>query len=233
MDKSDWVSAYRLVVAEGRERIGGPPTAEELLKLSAGELSEAEAANVRERISLYPDLARVLAAPFPEAAGAPENVVPYPPKEAMVWKISALAAAAVAIVFAWLWMRAATERNTFRRIHAEPQASIDNIVFSMDPDRGGPPPERRVSSRADYFLFLPTLAPGDPAYPDYRVELIDVTADPPRIVWQRTGILRRSDNSFEIVVPRSSLEPHKYQLVITGVGTDEPRELARFTFRYE
>jgi len=235
MDKSDWENAYRIVIAEGRERLGGPPTAEELLQLSAGKLSETEAANVRERISLYPDLARVLAAPFPEAG----NVVPYPRKGAAVWKISALAAsvtavaAATAIVFASLFVRVSRERDRFERMLAAPQSSIDNIIFSMDPDRGGPSPERRVSSRADYLLLIPTLAPGEPGYPDYRIELLDLSSEPPRVVWHTTGILRRSDNSFEIIVPRASLERHKYELVITGIGVGEPRELARFTFHYE
>jgi hypothetical protein len=230
MNKNDWENAYRLLIADGRQRLGVPPTEEEILALASGQLSDAEAANLRERISLYPDLARVLAAPFPDAE-EPDNVVQYPRRGAAAWRVSTFIAAALAITFAWLLYRADQERDRLGRLLTEPQASLENVVLSTDVDRGTTPAERRVSSRANYLLLIPVIN-NEPSFPDYRVDLFDVSATP-RLVWSATGVQRHSDNTFEILVPRTFLEPHKYRIVIQGLGAGEPRELARYAFHYE
>src|SRR5262249_33149361 len=68
--KEDWDAAYREQIAGGQKRVGPPPTFEQVEALSRGELPEPEAERVRETLSYYPDLLRVLTEPFPSVADA-------------------------------------------------------------------------------------------------------------------------------------------------------------------
>jgi len=70
--KDDWKRVYAQLLAEGRKRLGPPPTAEEVEALFEGRLSGKDADRVRELLAYYPEMARVWFTPFPseeEAAG--------------------------------------------------------------------------------------------------------------------------------------------------------------------
>jgi hypothetical protein len=70
--KDDWKAAYALLLAEGRKRLGEPPTVKEVEALFEGRLSDEDADRVRELLSYYPEMARVMTQPWPteeEAAG--------------------------------------------------------------------------------------------------------------------------------------------------------------------
>src|SRR5260370_31105605 len=71
VEKSDWQAASRELMAEARARLGPPPTAEEMLAYTRGELSEKEEARVRELLVCYPELARSLPEPFPSEGALP------------------------------------------------------------------------------------------------------------------------------------------------------------------
>ncbi|HYO12484.1 MAG TPA: hypothetical protein VE685_04725 [Thermoanaerobaculia bacterium] len=73
--KSDWEAAYRELLEEGRQRLGEPPSVEDLLAFSRGRLPEAEAARVREFLSYNPEMARALLEPLP----FPEEIRPGDP----------------------------------------------------------------------------------------------------------------------------------------------------------
>jgi len=64
--RTDWEAADRELLAEGRQRLGDPPTDDELLAFSRGELKGEEASRIRELLCCYPALARAVAMPFPE-----------------------------------------------------------------------------------------------------------------------------------------------------------------------
>src|SRR5215213_3969389 len=76
--KTDWETAYRDLIVRGRERVGEPPTPEELVAYSLGQLPEDRAARVRESLAYYPDLAKALSE---EAAPAAEDQQPYLSKQ--------------------------------------------------------------------------------------------------------------------------------------------------------
>jgi len=59
ISKEDWDDVYRKLIADGRNRVEGPPTFEEVEALSRGDLTEEAAERVREALSCYPDLLRV------------------------------------------------------------------------------------------------------------------------------------------------------------------------------
>ena len=66
--KSELSAANRELMSENRLTIGEPPTAEEVLAYTRGELGPDEEAQIRERLMAYPELVRTLTTPFPEGA---------------------------------------------------------------------------------------------------------------------------------------------------------------------
>lgn len=69
-NKSEWQEANRRLQAEEREKLGDPPTAEEMLAYSRGELPEGEEERIRELLVAYPELARMYGATFPDGPRA-------------------------------------------------------------------------------------------------------------------------------------------------------------------
>ena len=65
-DSNDWDEAFREVIVAARSGAGAPPSDDELLAYSHGELPEAAAARVREYLVLHPELVRPLVEPIPE-----------------------------------------------------------------------------------------------------------------------------------------------------------------------
>src|SRR5687768_11605132 len=63
--KSDWQAVQQEMIAADRQQLGEPPTAEEMLAYSRGELSPEEEARVRALLVAYPELAQALTARFP------------------------------------------------------------------------------------------------------------------------------------------------------------------------
>ena len=65
--KSDFDAVFQRMTEEERAK-NQPPTSEEMLAYTRGELSEDDAEAFRERVMAYPELVRMLAEPFPEPA---------------------------------------------------------------------------------------------------------------------------------------------------------------------
>ena len=70
-----WEATYRELIAEGRKRLGEPPSTEALLAYARGELDPKESARLRELLVHYPEVARDLVAPFP----SPQELQPGDP----------------------------------------------------------------------------------------------------------------------------------------------------------
>src|SRR5215212_5892851 len=66
ISRSDWKAVHEDMIAEDRRTLGAPPTAEELLAYTRGELAPDEAERIRELLVAYPELAQALTEPFPE-----------------------------------------------------------------------------------------------------------------------------------------------------------------------
>src|SRR6185436_7330472 len=69
--KSEWRMADRQLMADDRQRLDDPPTAEEMLAYTRGELSPDDEAHVRERLVRHPDLVRTLTEEFPADGAEP------------------------------------------------------------------------------------------------------------------------------------------------------------------
>ncbi|HEX2121291.1 MAG TPA: hypothetical protein VHL59_06585, partial [Thermoanaerobaculia bacterium] len=152
--KTEWQTVTRQLMADDRRRFDEPPTAEEMLAYTRGELTPEQEARVRERLVCHPDLVRTLTAPFP-AEGAEPGEPDFLPDEELAqhwtamqtrmrgarpvegarvlqfWRISAALAAMLALVFgALLWQ--ARLRVSEPRVVWEEQ-----MLFPDDGRRGG------------------------------------------------------------------------------------------------
>lgn len=283
--KTDWQAAYRDLIAEGRQRLGEPPTAEAVLAYYRHELAEDEAAVIREFLVYYPELARVLEEPFPfpceERPGAAEflseedlgrhwaslrarvqaanaaAVASAPPfsrqlqhlpapavvgagarrrwswaREIRSWQLSAVAAALLAILFGGLYLQAQRELRRQEKELREPRFNIEHRLLLPDGQRGAATqqPPIPLPSEAENFLLIPALI-NHPQFPDYGLEIQDLSGTPPRPIWSGRGLRRRSDDTFEIWVPRAFLKPGRYRLVVYGLDAGRKEPLASYTVR--
>ena len=132
--KSDWETVHEEMLAEERARLSAPPTAEEVLAYTRGELSAEEEERLRKLLVCYPDLALALTEPFPTEDPKPGH--PHYLSEAEVtqrlvalrktlpvtqgrnvlqfWRMTAALAATLALVFSVVSWWALTKRGAPR-----------------------------------------------------------------------------------------------------------------------
>jgi hypothetical protein len=237
-DKSEWQEANRRLMAEQREKLGEPPTAEEMLAYSRGELSESEEERIRDLLVAYPELARVYGEPFPEEAEpgiADEQIAAglkdverrlgtaVPLRAPVRRYLPTTIAAALALLFFGLFVTAESRaRNHARgcqipRVLGEPQA--------LDPGQsrsaGKATPLRRDG---EAYLLRPYLST-KVRYPYYSIELHDARGP----VWTGHAAAATTDGAFQIVVPHEFLRPgHNYQLRIFGVDGETSRQVGAY-----
>jgi hypothetical protein len=222
--KSDWQAVQDEMIAEDRRSLGEPPTGEEMLAYSRGELAPEEEARVRALLVAYPELARALTAPFP--AEGEEEVLPEEvsrrwksfqtqirPEEKkgkvlQFWRASFALAATLALVFGGLLWRESRD---------EPRVLGDARELFADGQRGGASsPVTLDAAGTPTVLIVPLFGAG--SFERYRLELVGAND---RVLW-RSGLLKRpADDAFRIEV---SLDEGDYRVVLVGVdGTREQR----------
>jgi len=230
--KEDWDAVYRDHIAAGQERVQ-PPTFEQVEKLSRDELDDDEAERVRRSLSFYPDLLRILAEPFPtddvalsehELAAARAKIRGAARRSAAPqwFAIAASVIVVIALGGFWIW-----------RTSQHPRPLVTQVVYS-ERERGaharGIPstPPLSLSNDADYLL-KPVFDPPHP-YRDYRIELFDVSATPPRRIWVREHVTRETDGTYPIHLSTEDLQPGLYRLVLYGIGGPS-ENLAQYSLR--
>lgn len=246
ISKNQWEAATRELIAKGSAKIGPPPTFEQVEALSRGELSDEEAERVRETLSHYPDMLRILTEPFPtdaegvlteeqltadlarirsqikRAPNAPAAPIAFPPLHSSARAIALAAGFAIALAIGSLavW-----------RLTSEPRAIQTKVIFAdgvRGGSRGGPDQApAQLSTDTDYNLQLVVSARG--ASPECRVELYDVSAEPPAHQWTREHVQQRADGTYLVDLPTDGLEPGLYRLALYDAVRNEL--LANYTFR--
>jgi hypothetical protein len=224
-----------------------PPTAEEMLAYSRGELSAEEEARLQERLVQYPELVRTLTVPFPMEGAKPGDPDYMGDEEfaahwakvqertaagrrwagrrdaraPRVWQWSTAAAAALAVTFgALLWQ--ANARRSEPMVLSEPQ------VLFPDGRRGPGPREATPLTAEGDVVALVTPLIGQRDFERYRLELIDESQ---RAVWSSDTLRRREDDTFVILVPRRFLNPGTYQVVVYGTAGASEEKLASYSLR--
>ncbi|HEX8169014.1 MAG TPA: hypothetical protein VF824_00570 [Thermoanaerobaculia bacterium] len=237
ISKSDWQAVYDELTEADRHRLGEPPTVDELMAYSRGELSPKDAERVSELLGLYPDLAHALAAPFPEEDAKPSEIgyvspaqisanwnalqprleKPRPPRTYNGWRTSFAIAATVAIVCGALLWRAES------RLRA-PRVITDDYLLTPGAARGGAESSMVVAAKGESLLLIVSLFGAQPAQ-SYRIEIVD---DHAKQVWKSDPLPPPVNESFNVILPRTFLRPGRYDVVLRGAGE---KELATYPLR--
>jgi hypothetical protein len=242
--KSDWQTAYSEILEEGRDRLGPPPTAEQIEALREGKLPEEEAQRVRELLAYYPEMVRAMTEPIPvETAGlvtdeevavglaklkerirhesAPvSDPLPLHRRRSRVRTLMRVAAVVVILAGGVLVYKAT------RRLDGLPvMLSADGQLAAS---RGSAQTPHQLSTETDYVL-RPAFRP-EREYRRYRLELFDLSADPPRSIETWRSVEPAPDGSFPVELSTKGFAEGRYQLVLYGVD-EEPVRLATYTIR--
>lgn len=231
-NKSDWQEANRRLMAEQQKALGEPPTPEELLAYSRGELNESEEERIRDLLVAYPELARTYSARLPEephpgiadeevAAGLHDVKqrlgISATPKRRVWYNLPTTIAASLALIFFGLYVQAESRarghaRGDLPRILGAPQ--------ELDPDGNrGPAAKTVLRKDGEAYLLKPHLI-NQVHYPHYSLELHSANG----VVWTAYAAEAAQDDTFEIVIPHSFLRAGDYQLRIVGIDgkTEHP-----------
>jgi hypothetical protein len=243
VSKSDWEDAYREAVERGRASVGPPPAPEELVAWSRGELSESEAAHMRERLAYYPDLAAALS----EDDEAAEDEAPLLTREQLAndWEliqqrmaptVSPQVAAAkgmrwrawmtaipvlATFMFAGLWVRSLYTIGTLRRQIEQPRENVERVDLYAGVPRGAPSPTPIVLPPSTKHIFFTLNVAEELQARAFRVEIRNLDTTPPTVIW-KNPVMRSRDGTFSIEVPRSFLPGQTYQINLHADTSTEP-----------
>jgi Asp-tRNA(Asn)/Glu-tRNA(Gln) amidotransferase C subunit len=243
--ENDWVRATQDLITRERERIGDPPTPEEILAYSRGELTEAEEERIREAISYYPDVAKALseadhddyeptlsnlelAADWTRLeqrlppTGLRRTSDPAPPPVSRTWKLATAASLALAAVLGALYLRSASAVRILQTELRQPREHVERVVLLEHTPRGGDAPAQapKLQPSTEYVVLTLTLLDEVPDGP-FTVEIRDTNATPPSVVW-KSPITRGLDGTFSLEVPRSFLTAREYEINLYVTGRIEP-----------
>jgi hypothetical protein len=232
--KADWLAILGDLTAEDREKLGTPPTAEELLAFERGELSPEETERIRRLLVAYPALAHAVAQPFPgEDERLPDEEMdrrwaelrgrirePRKPGRVLVFWRALAAGLAIALVgVAW---QAHRER-------AMPFVVGDAQILEPDGRRGGGPEGVTLSPNGEWTLLTVPII-GSTGYDDYRLDIYAPEAEKPS--WRSGALVRRSNDAFAILVPKPFLAaPGTYRIVLFGLRGSSEEQLATYSVR--
>ena len=237
--KSELQAVHGQMLTERRQRLGAPPTNEELFAYMRGELAPEDQARVRELLIAYPELARAMAEPFPEDGDLSEaeldahwealqkrshgNVVEMRFRRWQRASLALAAALAIAVVSVVLLS------VRLRQQSLEPRVMSDAHMLFPDGQRG---PEKEaataITPAGDYQLTVSIINP-PPAFTTFRLELTDGS----RTLWSSPALARPADDTFRIDMRRAFLAPGKYQVVVYGVNDARQERLASYSLRIE
>ena len=234
--KSDWQAVHQQLTAEDQRRLGEPPTAEEMLAYSRGELSGEKEERVRALLVAYPELAQALTEPFPVDGELPDaelerqwasmqqrihggRVIRFP----YAWTAIA---AALAIVFAGLYWQAESKARRLTHELSLPRAVGEATLLLPEGQRGSSNEPRSVTAQGE-LLALQVPLIGESDYETFRLE---IRAND-RALWTSNALRIGDDNAFVITVPREFLAPGKYQVIVYGVDGSREERLESYAMR--
>lgn len=188
--KRDWDNALDTWVEAERERLGGPPSPEDVVAYLSGELPPAEAARVRALLVYYPELTPLLT----ERIEKPRVV-----RKPFALRLYAVAATAV---IALLGVNAIEQR----RESARPAVVVSQHELNANLTRSGGGSTYELPAGRERYLItaVPTDPPTEPAY------TLEITREG-RVLWRARGV-RPVDDTFVIDVPGAFLKPGSYAL---------------------
>ncbi len=247
-DKSEWQEANRRLMAEQRRALGDPPTAEELLAYSRGELTEQEEERIRDLLVAYPELARMWSEAAPEApqpgdpdavseekvlaswkelqrrlggssASQPDADRRADAQRGRVWfHLHVPTAVAAALALLFFGLFVRAEN---RARHYQREGLSPRILGEpqeLDPDGSRGPAAPTMLQNDGEVYLLEPHLLNRVRYPHYTLELHDQRG----VIWTSHGAQPDEDDAFQIVIPRGFLRAGStYQLRVFGVDGDK------------
>jgi len=253
-NKSDWQEAERRLSAEERKTLGEPPTAEEMLAYSRGELSESEEERIHDFLVAYPDLARAYSAPFPEAPresdpdAVPEDELRAgwsvlqrrlgrnrgtadPRAEAQRGRVvfrhyvPTAIAAALAVVFFALYVQAESRARYHERAGRLPRVLAAPQELEPDGNRGPAGAPTMLRKDGEAYLLKPRLI-NQVRHPHYRIDLVDASG---KLLWRNSSAEPDQNDAFLIAIPHHFLTAGQtYRLRIFGVDGETQTEVGTY-----
>jgi len=241
IDKSDWEAANAALIAEGRKRFD-PPTVEEIEDYFGGKLEGDHAAHVREALTYYPELIRVMTLPPPDPnvrvlsdsererdwAAIRRKLEPEPLPFITRRKVAiALAAAAVVGLTLAVVM---TSRSTSNGPITPTKAPIV-ATWKFRPDGIAGAGQRPLQIHPCDRCILKVLSAYAGDFPRYRIDIVYLGVNPPRTVVSRMDIHRDlADGTWAIEVDGKRLPQGFYRLDLYGVRGDVTEKQSAYTF---
>jgi hypothetical protein len=241
--KSDWQLVNQELMAEQRRKLGDPPSAEEMLAYTRGELTEEQEDRIRAFLVCYPELARAVATDVtddePNIADADVmrrfialqkelraketrreagRVVPFR-------QLPAALAAILALVFAGLYWNAETRARRLSNARQQPHGVIAMQEIRPGGQRGAGGVETLSDGTADHLLRL--VIGNAMHYDQYRVEISAAESRTP--LWGETGVQRMENDEFLIFVPRKFLTPGRYDIALYGLAGENRQLLESYS----
>jgi len=182
----DWDAALDAWAIAERERLGGPPTPEEILAFRRGELSPDEADRVRALLVYDPELTELLVEPI----GNPP--LRFFARNAVQWTLSAAAALIIVTLSALLVHE--------RQQAAQPRLVAAHHTFAPVHTRGEDPHTEIQATDRPIILTVLVIDATTP----HRVEIVHDD----RVLWSESEIR----GTIAIDVPAGFLKPGDYTL---------------------
>lgn len=243
--RSDWRLVNQQRMADERGRLGEPPTAEEMLAYTRGELSDEEEARVRERLAVHPDLVRTLTEPFPMEGAQPgdadyvsdedfaarwpvlqKRMRHAPPADRgrvlQFYKVALATAASLLLVLGGMLWQTRVKLSEPRIVWGE--------QLLLPEGRRGPSEALTLRVQGDSILLVIPWT-GQREFNEYRLEIVRAATS--RSIWSGAGIRLRPADSFAILVPRRFLDSGEYRIVVYGVTGSGEESLATYSVRVE
>ena len=253
----DWETAHREVLERGRKRVGDPPSPEELVAYSQGDLSPAEEERIRQKLAYYPDLAAALTddndafaddtplltkaelaadwnAIRKRVGPAIEDPVTTIPaylakRRTGMWQWATAASFLIIALTGGLYLRSTSTIRALREELRRPRGNVERIVLVDETERG-----TAHSAIQSITLHAPTeyvvialTLEDESQVGPFRAEMRNLETEPPQVIW--TGSVRRgSDGTFMIEMPRGFLGDRRHRIQL--FVEDESRPIATYAF---
>ena len=197
MITNEWDEALDAWIEDERERLGGPPTPEEVVAYTRGELSDADAERVRALLVYYPELTSLLIPDEPPAT-----------RKSFTHYLPLAAGVLIALVSIPQW-----------RERSEPQILESRHELHAERARGTAEPRlyEVPEGKEGYLLTLVPFAPS--GYAKYRVEIIR-DGD---VVWHTETT--SSDGTIMLSIPRDMIDDDPVRIDVFGLDADGTHRL--------
>lgn len=247
IEESDWQAAYRRLIAERQDRVGDPPTPEEVEALLNGELSDDEAARVLTLLAHYPEIARVMLAPVPDEdvrvltdEERTADLAALRKRLGLAEPISAqrrfppalaYAAALMVVIGAATFLYVRSQRRTTpspnEPVHVTTQTPIP--LWPDSASRGPASPAGTTLHGKTQPFPLHLLINDERHYESYRLDVVDGSSAG-RVLWSHPALTESPGGAFDVTIPNTVLAPGaRYRLILYGSSVSKTDVVATYT----